>query len=804
MSKESHKPDSGKSSLAFGANLYFLFLVLMVALILLRVWNLMTTEKAHYQKMLVEKLYKDSTINVLRGSIISEEGAILSTTIPYYTLTVDLSAPYLSKPRRNLTQEKKAELKEHGVAYDSTKVGSNGMLDKIAAFLSGKKPEKKKTIFETELAITAEELAKTFGTRNKEEYMGLLNKWYKEANDKSENKKKPAGYRYRIIEKNVDYATYKRICNKGIFFPEKGSLSCLNKEERYRPVYPYDELALRTIGKNPTEEENKDSVLFSKQTGIQYSYNSYLAGVTGKVKRKLLGKKAYLEIDDENNIKPQNGSDVITTLDINMQDMVDGELRKTLTNHQAAYGTVVVMEVATGKIKAMANLGYDSLRKNYRELENYAVRIRSEPGSTFKLASLMAAMEKKGLTPDDRVDIQGGKAQVGEVDVFDTGHGKPANDITIQQVFERSSNVGVAKTIYRLFGRRKEDANEFLSTVKSFGLLNKTKIDLKGEQIPLSFSTSYKNWNNNYSLIKLSFGYFFQFTPLQILNFYNTVANNGKQMRPYIVSEIRYLDETVERFEPQVVNPKICSDKTLKWAQQLMVGVALNGTAKGRDSLEFIYAGKTGTVQLWNNPTDNIPNAPKEVTGKQNNYLFPDGKGGWTKHHQVSFVGYFPKDKPAYSIMVLINYPKTPEPTGGGIAAPLFREIAKKIYAGSLNYQYRSLPSPRRIASTTLFNGEQSDLKYLLKVLKIPYHLSKEEVIARVEINSGKYVLNGTRIPQKSMPDLIGMNLKDAMYLLEQRGIRPKIQGKGKIVSQSITAGSPIKAGMPLQLELAL
>lgn len=794
MSKEPLKP-SGKSPLAFGANLYFLLLVFTVSLIMFRVWNLVLFNSSQYQEVLSRKLYSDSTISVLRGTIMSEEGDILATTIPYYDLTLDMSVAYLNKKRKSpKDKDLLNRLQEYGVKVSKDKEGGN-WLDLLASKFSGKKEKKTKTIFQTELEYTAELLAKMLGERNKEEYEKLLTKWYKDAQGDGP---KPSGYRYRVLKKNVDYKTYEKLRNEGIFCPEKGHISCLSKREHYKPVYPYGNLAMRTIGKIPTEEENKNKKLFRAQTGIQYSYNSYLAGITGKVKRKRLGKNAYLTVDDENNILPQNGSDVVTTIDVNMQDMVESELRKTLTNHRAEFGTAVVMEVATGKIKAMANLGYDTSRSGYYELENYAIRRRFEPGSTFKLASLMAAMEKEGLTPDDRVDIEGGTAKVGGMLVRDAGHGKAESNLSIQQVFERSSNVGVAKTIYRLFEQRENKVSEFLETINTFGLLTKTGVDLNGEEAPTTFTPIDKRWTRNYSLIKLSFGYFFEFTPLQILNFYNTVANNGKQLKPYLVSEVRYLDQTIEQFEPKVINPKICSDKTLKWAHQLMVGVALNGTAKGRDSLEFYYAGKTGTVQIWNNPKDKIPNNP------ENSYLFPDGQGGWTNRHQVSFVGYFPKDKPTYSIITLINYPKTPEPTGGGIAVPLFKEIAKKIYAGSLNYQFRALPTPTRVAISNLYHGQQSDLAHLLKRLKFPYNIQKEEVIAKVSVNGGKYILQGTRMPENAMPDLIGMNLRDALYLLESRGIRPRINGKGRIVSQSINAGSPLRRGMPLQLELSL
>ncbi len=781
--------------MAFGANLYFLFLVLMVAFVMFRVWSLVLFESEKYKEVLSRKLYSDTTVSVLRGTIMSEEGDILATTIPYYDLTLDMTASYLNKKRKNPKDDSLiVRLKAAGLKIDADKANEN-WLDKLASKFSGKKEKITKTIFQTELEYTAEILAKTLGERNKEEYEKLLTKWYREAQSKGP---KPAGYRYRVLKKNVDYKTFEKLRNEGIFCAEKGHISCLNKSERYKPVYPYGNLAMRTIGKIPTEEEHKDKKLFNAQTGIQYSYNSYLAGITGKVKRKRLGKNAYLTLDDENNILPQNGSDVITTLDVNMQDMVENELRKTLTNHRAEFGTAVVMEVATGKIKAMANLGYDTTRSGYFELENYAIRRRFEPGSTLKLASLMAAMEKEGLTPSDRVDIEGGTARVGEMLVRDAGHGKAESNLTIQQIFERSSNVGVAKTVYRLFEQNQNKVSEYLETIRTFGLLNTTGIDLKGEREPKTFSPKDKSWTRNYSLIKLSFGYFFEFTPLQILNFYNTVANNGKQLKPYLVSEVRYLDQTIEKFEPKVINPKICSDKTLKWAHQLMVGVALNGTAKGRDSLEFFYAGKTGTVQLLNYPKDGIPNNPT------NSYLFPDGQGGWTNRHQVSFVGYFPKDNPTYSIITLINYPKTPEPTGGGIAVPLFKEIAKKIYAGSLNYQFRALPAPNRVAISNLYHGQQADLALLLKKLKLPYRIQREEEFAKVVTNAGKYYLQGNRVPESAMPDLTGMNLRDALYLLESRGIRPKINGKGRVISQSIGAGSPLKRGMSLQLELSL
>jgi cell division protein FtsI (penicillin-binding protein 3) len=565
-------------------------------------------------------------------------------------------------------------------------------------------------------------LSKLFG-KSKSHYYSIL------------TKSKQLKRRYVVIQNKVNYSNYTLVKKMPLF--KLGSYkSGLIADLHTIRAYPLGNIAQRTIGY--TSVDNKGN---SISVGIEGSYDKYLNGKDGKILKQKIAHGQYKPIRDENEIEPIEGYDVVSTIDVYIQDIAHHALLDALKKFDAEHGCVIVMEAKTGYVKAIANLGKGTDGKYYEQL-NYAIREKGEPGSTFKLVDMIALLEDKKVDTSKVYDRKGGLITYFGKDVVDS-HREGIQKVTLAQGFEMSSNTVMVQAVYENY---KNNPKQFVDRINAMGFNKPLGLTLKGEGIPIIPQPNKKKWNG-LSLPWMAFGYGVEVTPLQTLTLYNAIANNGEMLKPQFVSEIKEWNKTIKKFDKQVINPKICSDATINKLKVVMENVVKRGTAKSIYSKDFSMAGKTGTAQ--------------------GNYGV---NGGADKHYISSFVGFFPVDKPKYTCIVVVHKPSTINGNfyGADVAAPVFKRIAQKIFTDS--------PSSNTInnINKNIYSQEKNYNAYYTK--------SQNE--------------------KNTIPNLKGMSGMDAIALLENKGLNVKIKGVGKVKSQSILNGQPIVRNSIIELQL--
>jgi len=609
------------------------------------------------------------------------------------------------------------------------------------------------TTFKNDVDSLAISLSGYFKDKTRQEYKSILVKGRKSKN------------RYLLIKRKATFDQLKAIRTFPIFRLGKNSGGLITTVQNKR-VYPFDHLGYRTLGW--FKEENPNNV------GIEGAFNSEMQGMAGKRLFQRIPDGNWRPLNRSNEIDPVNGADVLTTIDINIQDVAEEALLRQLEINQADHGCAILMEVKTGEIRAIANLGRTK-QGTYEELYNYAIGESTEPGSTFKLFSLLAAFEDGKVNPSDIVDVTGGITQYGRRTMKDSHMG--GGVMTVQQAFEKSSNVGISKVIYRAYS---SNPQAFVDRLHSFSVNKRIGLEIKGEGRPQILGTKDGLWSNS-SLPWMSIGYEVALTPLQILNFYNAVANDGVMIKPHFVKEIRKAGLPVTTFETQVINPKIASKESIALAKMLLEAVVDHGTGSPLKNPIYKVAGKTGTAQVAQN------------------------RGGYNKtNYKGSFVGYFPADNPKYSCIVVINNPTVGGYYGGAIAAPVVREIADRIYATDPEVGMNWTDTTHSIRTNPLLAGNTRDIQYLSKWLGY----------AMGNPNAGEWITQvsdsaGTRFASvaydlETIPSVIGMGARDALFRLEKLGIKVRINGVGLVKQQSLPAGSKILPGTPILLSLGL
>jgi len=547
----------------------------------------------------------------------------------------------------------------------------------------------------------------------------------------------------------------------------KGGIIFEKVEKRYRP---FSHLAFRTVG-----FVNEDY----RGAGLEYSFNSQLAGKDGEaIFTRIAG--AWKPLHDESEIQPEEGYDIQTTININLQDVAESALEKHLKMHGADYGCVVLMEVKTGEIKAIANLGMNK-DSSYAENYNYALgsQGRTDPGSTFKLASMIALLEEReDIDLNTVVDAGKGKYQFYDRTMTDSkpeGLGK----ITVKEAFAKSSNIAVSKLIFETFKSKPEQYLAYLSQMKIDRPLG---FQMQGEAIPYIKNPKDTTWSG-VTLPWMSIGYELKLSPLHILSLYNAVANNGTMILPIIVKNTNRADKVLEQYATATLEEKICSDRTLAKVKKMLEAVVEEGTAQNIKNTNYKIAGKTGTAQKIKN-------------------------GVYTKNYYTSFCGYFPADRPKYSCIVVIDSPKGFKTYGADVSAPVFKEIADKIYAQdpemhkSLKLEQKALEKAGTLSVPMVKSGHAADLKFLCNKLGVSNHGNdgEEWVEGKVDQHSVKWI---ERVGKDGVvPNVVGMTLKDALFLLENAGLRVTINGKGRVTSQSLAAGSRAIKGNGIALVL--
>jgi cell division protein FtsI (penicillin-binding protein 3) len=576
------------------------------------------------------------------------------------------------------------------------------------------------------------------------------------------------GDRYFLIHRHVKYDELKKLKKFPIFRRGKyaGGLIVIRKTSR---ELPYKDLARRTIGfENPAES------LF---VGLEGAYSNDLKGYDGLQLKRRISQGEWIPMADKPEVAPRDGKDIITTIDINIQDLAESALARHLEEQKAFQGCAILMEVSTGEIRAIANLRYDAADGQYKEIYNYAIGEAVEPGSTFKLASLLAGLETGRLRLSDRFFVGNGRAQYHNRWMVDS-HAPKTDYMTVQEIFEESSNVGVSKIITSLFN---DNPAAYVDQLRKMSLGKPLGIELPGEGIPKMKNPDDKqNWYGT-SLPWMSIGYEVTITPLQTLTLYNAVANNGVMVKPHFVSEIREGGTVVKKFEPEVINPSICSPATLTQVRILLEGVVTNGTGSAVKDSTYKVAGKTGTA------------------------LISDGVTGYAdKKYNASFVGYFPADNPKYSCIVVVNRPEAGKIYGGAVAAPVFKEIADKVYATQLDIHDQEEHNyfAQKVMPATS-KGDYQELYTSLSSMSYPVRKpSFNPEWAQMDSSRIGIVLEPEMFSPDTVPDLAGFTAKDAVYMTEKAGLSPVILGKGTVCNQSLAAGTPLIKGNEIILTL--
>jgi cell division protein FtsI (penicillin-binding protein 3) len=663
---------------------------------------------AHWRSMSDSLHQRIDSIEAERGTIYSEDGQMLSTSIPQFDLFIDFRVEWLHE--------------KSGIHFREN-------LDSLSFYLSN-----------------------LFKDKSTEGYKQWLMEAYKDNEP------------YLELHRKTSYREYEQL-RKFPLFRDGRYKSGLIVNERNIRLNPYGILAFRTIG---LDRE-------SSKVGLEKTYDSLLKGREGKQWVRTIAGGVKVPINDDYIIEPETGKDIVSTIDVFIQEIAENALMKMMEKNEADHGCAIVMEVKTGKIKAIANLGKKA-NGGYWEDYNYAIST-TEPGSTFKLATMMALLEDKKINLNTMVDLEGGIWRVAGQTVFDSeqsGH----RGVTAKQAFELSSNVGMAKLVSAYYSGQ---PSQFINRLKQMQMDTLTGIDLVGEGRSTIFKPGGKMWGPT-TMPWMAFGYNLQISPLQTLALYNAVANQGKMMRPYLVSSVREEGVLLKNMDPIVVREKVCSDQTLAQLRECLEGVCIAGTAKElfKNSL-FPVAGKTGTALVANG-----------------------NKGYADKIYQSSFAGYFPADNPQYTCVVVIkNKPHAAVFYGASVAGPVFKEIADRLYSTYVKGGKNELNKKLLDSSLMSYAGSKKDMARVMGKLKLGFRDSASNAAyVAVKGEARDLVVTAKSTPLNLMPELNGMGLKDAVYVCENMGLKLNIRGKGKVMAQSITAGLPVVKGQLVEVEL--
>lgn len=691
----------------------FIAMVLLCICVLGRAIYIQRAEGSFWKKESATKHIKEETILAERGTIYSEDGNMLSTSVPTFDIYIDFGAQGL--------REK----------------GGKRFIDNIDS-----------------LSYC---LANLFADKDADAYKQQLQKAFAKKD------------RYYSLHKKISFEQYQQLRSYPLvrLGRNKSGFIVDVKDKR---INPYVLLANRTIGLSRNNA--------AKNVGLERTYDSVLKGAVGqRLMRYVAG--TYLPVEGSE-IEPVNGKDIITTLDTYMQDVAENALMKMMVNNNSLHGTAMVMETATGKIKAIANLGKQP-DESYMEDLNYGVGKTTEPGSVFKLATLISLIEDGYVDTATIVNCEGGKKLFHGLRIADSHPG--TYETTVIQAFATSSNVAFAKLANEYYQNKPQ---QFLNHLHKFRLDTYTGVDITAASgFPLIKKVKAKSWSAT-TIPYMAHGYEALVTPLHMLTFYNAVANGGKLMRPYLVNSIMNYGQVVKTMQPEVLVQKICSDATIKKVQQCLLQVVEgeHGTARKVVKNElYAIAGKTGTA----------------VTALDNK-----GYNKSAKVYQASFIGYFPAEAPKYTIAVVIQNTRASKLIyGADVAGAVFREISDKIYARFLStksYQTSLLYD----STINIAAGSKNDMQAIFNYMSIPFVDANEAGTWRnVSLGQFNATLSNNKVePAQVMPNVVTMGLKDAVYLLESKGLKVSFEGKGKVINQDVPVGTLCKKGKNIKLYL--
>lgn len=707
-----------KRDILWRVYLSFLGMVVLSLLVLGKAFYIQRFQGEHWRSMSDSMHQKIQELDADRGTIYSEDGQMLSTSLPQFDIYMDFQA--------------------------------DGLRDK-----GGK-------VFKENVDSFAISLAAYFGDKTVAQYKKELQAAYKSKS------------RYYSLRKKMTFEDYKAFRSFPLVKLGRNKSGVI-VEENSKRISPFGLLANRTIGLS-REHVASNGKLKKQNVGLEKTYDSLLTGQKGqRLVRYIAGGAVPVEGFQ---IEPENGKDVFTTLDVNIQDISQNALLRMMESSEAQYGTCIVMEVKTGKIKAIANLGRRP-DGSYWEDDNYALRV-TEPGSTIKLATLLAVLDKGTSSLNDMVEVgSAGRLQVGPRMVNDAER-SPKAVMTVKECFAHSSNVGMSKLAFKAFANNPKEFKEYLHR---YHLDVRSPIDLSNIPAPRLAPLENKN-GGLMNMLTMSFGYAINVSPLHTLSLYNAIANDGKMMKPYLVNSIQSNGIVIKQFEPTVLDKNICKPEVAKAARESMEAVVTEGTGRPAfKNMPFAVAGKTGTAHVADG----------------------DIKYGHGVY-QASFVGYFPADKPVYSCIVVVRTkPYAAAHYGGMLGAPVFREIATKLYAMYVDQKPATLYTAKKDSSTYFFAGNTKNIKQVFGTFNMWYADSVQQANWASVYAGNNYqpVLRTNVIREKLMPNVKGMGLKDALYLLESMGLKVTVSGKGKVANQSVEPGSALTKGVTVLLELS-
>lgn len=704
----------------------YFFVILVMALvgvaIVVKAGIIMFAERQYWQDVADRFVKENVTVKPNRGNIISSDGKLMASSLPEYRIYMDFMSGEKDEKRRKKDQARRDSILTANM--DSICIGLNKIF-----------PDKSVAQFKAHLK--------------------------KGRQAKSRN--------YLIYPKRISYIQYKEVKRLPVF--------CLNrykggfKEQAYNQrKKPFGSLAARTLGDVYADTAK------GARNGIELAFDTILKGRDGLTHRQKVMNK-YLNIVD---VPPVDGCDLISTIDVGMQDICEKALVDKLKELNASVGVVVLMEVSTGEVKAIVNMmqGKDG---EYYEMRNNAISDMLEPGSTFKTASIMVALEDGKITPDYVVDTGNGQMPMyGRVMKDHNWHRGGYGKLTVTEILGVSSNVGTSSIIDHFYNKNPQ---KFVDGLKRMSIDQTLHLQISGEGKP-NIRGPKERYFSKTTLPWMSIGYETQVPPINILTFYNAIANNGVSIRPKFVKAAMKDGEMIQEFPTEVINPKICSDKTLAQIQDILRKVVSEGLAKPAGSKQFHVSGKTGTAQI-------SQGAAGYKTG--------------TTNYLVSFCGYFPSETPKYSMIVSIQKPGLPA-SGGLMAGSVFSKIAERVYAKDLRLPLTSAIDTNSIVIPNVKAGEMRSAKRVLDELNIKTQgeiaSSGKEVWGSSHAAPQAVVLESRSNMQNFVPSVIGMGAKDAVYLLESKGLKVRLVGVGKVRSQSIANGTVAKKGQTITLQM--
>ena len=705
----------------------YFFVILLMALIgvaiVVKAGITMFAERQYWQDVADRFVKENVTVKPNRGNIISSDGKLMASSLPEYRIYMDFMSGEKDEKRRKKDQARRDSILTANM--DSICIG----LHKIF-------PDKSAAQFKAHLK--------------------------KGRQAKSRN--------YLIYPKRISYIQYKEVKRLPVFCLNryKGGFKELAYNQRKKP---FGSLAARTLGDVYADTAK------GARNGIELAFDTILKGRDGLTHRQKVMNKYLNSVD----VPPVDGCDLISTIDVCMQDICEKALVDKLKELNAFVGGVVLMEVATGEVKAIVNMtkGKDG---NYYEMRNNAISDMLEPGSTFKTASIMVALEDGKITPDYVVDTGNGQMPMHGRVMKDWnwrrgGYGK----LTVTEILEVSSNVGTSYIIDHFYG---SNPQKYIDGLRRMSIDQPLHLQIAGEGKPNIRGPKERSYFSKTALPWMSIGYETQVPPLNILTFYNAIANNGVSIRPKFVKAAVKDGEIVKEYPTEVINPKICSDKTLAQIREILQKVVGEGLAKPAGSKQFHVSGKTGTAQI----SQGAAGYKAGVT----NYL-------------VSFCGYFPSEAPKYSMIVSIQKPG-PTASGGLMAGSVFSKIAERVYAKDLRLPLTSAIDTNTVVIPHVKAGEMRQTQRVLEELNINIQGkiadSRKEVWGSTHAAPQAVVLESRGIMQNFVPSVIGMGAKDAVYLLESKGLKVNLVGVGKVKSQSIANGTIIRKGQTITLTM--